>query len=103
MVWAIGVNRPYLGRCALDAWHAVALRRWVGRSAFLLIQRHEFHPAFRTISRMIGNDFGMHQAGVLLFIPFFLLVLLLVIDLVIAVGVLRDHRIARHEHKCARD
>ena len=38
----------------------------VGRSAFLLIQRHEFHPAFRTISGMITDDFGMHRAGVFL-------------------------------------
>ena len=35
-------------------------------SAFLLFYRHEFHPAFRTISRMIGYDFGMHRAGVFL-------------------------------------
>ena len=38
----------------------------VGRSAFLLFYRHEFHPAFRAISRMISYDFGMHLAGVLL-------------------------------------
>ena len=38
----------------------------VGRSAFLFFYRHKFHPAFRTISRMISYDFGMHQAGVLL-------------------------------------
>ena len=35
-------------------------------STFLFFYRHEFHPAFRAISRMIGYDFGMHQAGVLL-------------------------------------
>ena len=43
------------------------VERWdVGRSAFLLFQRHEFHSAFRAIARMIGYDFGMHRAGVLL-------------------------------------
>ena len=45
----------------------------VGRSAFLLFYRHKFHPAFRTISRMIGYDFGMHRAGVILHLLLLLL------------------------------
>jgi hypothetical protein len=43
--------------------------------AFVLFNRHEFHPAFRTISRMVGYDFGMHQTGVLLDLLMLLLVL----------------------------
>ena len=35
-------------------------------STFLFFYRHEFHPAFRAISRMISYDFGMHLAGVFL-------------------------------------
>ena len=78
----------------------------VGRWAFLLLYRHEFHPAFRTISRMIGYDFGMHRAGV------FLLLLLLACRAggrragrrrVLAMGVLRNHRVGHRQHKCARD
>ena len=33
---------------------------------FVLFNRHKFHSAFRTISRMIGYDLRMHRAGVLL-------------------------------------
>ena len=43
--------------------------RWmldVGRWTFAALYRHKFHPAFRTISRMISYDFGMHRAGVFL-------------------------------------
>ena len=42
-------------------------------SAFLFFKWHEFHSAFRTISRMISYDFGMHQAGVLLHLLLLLL------------------------------
>ena len=78
----------------------------VGRSAFLLFQRHEFHPAFRTIARMIGYDFGMHRAGV------FLLFSCSLAAPEVAVpaeggcspcGVLCDHRVGHRQHKCARD
>ena len=53
----------------LMSFSRARVRRWmfdVGRSVFLLLQRHEFHPAFRTISGMIGYHFGMHHAGVFL-------------------------------------
>ena len=78
----------------------------VGCSAFLFLYRHEFHPAFWTISRMISYDFGMHRAGV------FLHLLLLACRAVgrradrrrvLAMGVLCDHRVGHRQHKCARD
>ena len=55
--------------CDAMSFSRPRVRRWlfdVRRSAFLLFQRHEFHPAFRTISRMVGYNFRMHQTGVLL-------------------------------------
>jgi hypothetical protein len=55
----------------------------VGRSAFVLFNRHELHPAFRTISWMVGYDFGMHQAG----IPLDLLLLLLLLLVLLVLGV----------------
>src|SRR5947209_16830962 len=67
VAWAIGVNRPYLGRWAFG----------VGRSTFLLFQRYEFHAAFRTIAGMIHHDFGMHRARVFLSLAFLVLVLVL--------------------------
>ena len=80
------------------------LRRWmlrVGRSAFLLIHRHEFHPAFRTIPRMIGYDFRMHETGVLL-----LRLLFVIVIVTRAIEVNRPYltaRCERDQHKCARD
>ncbi len=44
-----------------------------------MFYRHECHPAFWAISRVIGYDFGMHLAGV--FLLFLLLVLVIVIHL----------------------
>ena len=52
----------------LSAYRAVAMRRRVGRSAVLLFNRHEFHAAFWAISWMIRYNFGMHRAGVFLFL-----------------------------------
>ena len=69
----------------------------VGRSAFLLFQRHKFHPAFRTISRVIGYYLGMHWAGVLLHL------FLLMLDLVRTMRVLCDHSVSHRQYKCARD
>ena len=46
---------------------------------------------------MIRYDIGMHRAGVLLHL------LLLVIDLVLVMGVLCDHRVSNRQRKCARD
>ena len=57
-------------RCAMFDVETLDVR------AFLLFQRHEFHSAFRAIARMIGYDFGMHPAGVLLL--FLLLVTVIV-------------------------
>ena len=48
---------------------------------------------------MIGYDIGMHRAGVLLH----LLLLLLLLDLVLVMGVLCDHRVSNRQRKCARD
>ena len=57
-----------------------------GSWAFLLFYRHKFHPAFRTISGMIGYDLGMHQAGVLLSLLTLLrlIMIVLLLDLVLA-------------------
>ncbi len=89
---AIEVNRPYLGRWALSA-----CSRFIGVGRLLAIhrswvfsfrQRHQFHPAFRAITWLICDDFGMHEAGVFLLVCFLLLLLMLVIVLVIgAIGV----------------
>ena len=46
---------------------------------------------------MISYDFGMHRAGVLLHL------LLLLLDLVLVMGVLCDHRVSNRQRKCARD
>ena len=46
---------------------------------------------------MIGYHLGMHQAGVLLRL------LLLLLDLMLAMGVLCDHGVRNRQHKCARD
>ena len=46
---------------------------------------------------MISYDFGMHQAGI------FLHLLLLLLDLVLAMGVLRDHRVSHRQRNCAHD
>ena len=46
---------------------------------------------------MIGYDIGMHRAGVLLHL------LLLLLDLVLVMGVLCDHRVSHRQRKCARD
>src|SRR5262245_51618356 len=56
--WVLGAGSRSIGVGRLLAIY----RSWT----FLLFQRHEFHPAFWTISRMISYDFGMHYAGVLL-------------------------------------
>ena len=47
---------------------------------------------------MISYDFGMHRAGVFLHLP-----ALLLLDLVLAMGVLCDHRVSNRQRKCARD
>src|SRR5437588_2992216 len=81
--------RLMIGRCALD----------VRRSTFLLLHRHEFHPALRTIPRSVSYDFGMHQAGVFLFC----LVLLLLLVLVLATRMLRERRDGRGQYSCAHE
>src|SRR5438876_796269 len=86
---AIEVNRPYLGRRMFGACSRFI---GVGRSTFLLFQRHEFHPAFRTIAGMIAYDFGMHRARVFLS----LLVLVLVLAMW-AIGVNRPYLCNRDE------
>ena len=50
---------------------------------------------------MIGYDFGMHRAGVLL--AFLMLLLLLLLNLVLVMGFLRDSNVSHGHHKCARD
>src|SRR5262249_11102352 len=69
----------------------------VGRSAFLLFQRHEFHPAFRTVSGTISDDFGMHRAGVLLYL------VLLLLALMVVVGMLGENRVTPRHQNGARD
>ena len=59
----------------------------------MLFNRHEFHPAFRTIPRIVAYDFGMHRAGVLL--DLLMLVLLLLVGLVLTMGVLCDQRVSK--------
>ena len=48
---------------------------------------------------MIGYDFGMHRAGVLLL----LLLLAAPISWRSVMGVLCDHRVSHRQRKCARD
>ena len=60
---------------------------------------------------MIGYDFGMHLTGILLL--FLTLVLacravalrrrVLVLDLLLVMGVLRDPRVSHGQHNCARE
>lgn len=94
MVWAIGVNRPYVRPCPLD-----------GLRAFLFFfQRYQFHPAFRTITGGIAYHFGMHPTGVFLFLVCLLLILVRVI-VIRAIKVnrpgVRDE--TRLQRKCACD
>src|SRR5262249_11100510 len=97
--------RPMIGRWTLSACHAVAARRRVGCSAFLLFQRDECHSALRTITGMIGYNFGMHRARVLLRVSLLMLLLDLVLD-ERAIGVNRPYlrtRYERDQRNCARD
>ena len=74
------------------------VRRWmfdVGRSAFVLFNRHEFHPALRTISRVIGYYFGMHKARVLLHVLMLLLLLMIGIR---AIAISRPY-LSRNAHQ----
>jgi hypothetical protein len=52
---------------------------------------------------MIGYDFGMHCAGVLLLFPLLVIVIVLVLDLLLVMGVLRDPRVSHGQHNCARE
>jgi hypothetical protein len=77
----------------------------IERAAFALFQRHEFHPALRTIARMISYDFGMHRAGVSLVVVLLLVVITRGADRswVLTVRVLRDQCVSRQQRKYARD
>src|SRR4029450_7487801 len=72
---------------------------------FLLVYRYKFHPAFRTIARMIGYDFRMHRARKVLCF----LVLMLgcragaVRRRVLLMRVLCDHWFARQQCNYDRD
>ena len=91
--------RLMIGRWTLSGCHAVAARRRVGCSAFLLFQRDECHSAFRTISWLIGYDFGMHRAGVLLRVS----LLMLLLDLVRMMRMLCEQCITGRECNKAGD
>jgi hypothetical protein len=52
---------------------------------------------------MIGYDFGMHRAGVLLLWRVIVLLSGRLLDLVLTMRVLCYECVARHQRKCARD
>ena len=54
---------------------------------------------------MIHDDFGMHRAGIFLFLLLLLgvLVIVLLLDLVLTMRVLCERRVTRHQHNCARE
>src|SRR5215510_14254504 len=94
----MSLSRPRARRSVFD----------VGRSVFLFLQRHQFHPALRTVAGVFSYDLGMHHAGV--FLPFLLLLLLIVlllmnVHVIWAIGGNRPYlRGSSHrQHKCARD
>ena len=77
----------------------------VGPSAFAVFQGYKFHPALRTIALVVGYEFGMHRAGVLLLCLLLVLALCagIVRSLVLVLDVLRDHYVNWNERNSAGD